>query len=278
MDVTDYRHCEFVADPFLFVTTDGDWHMFFETYRSSQAPGGVISHARSQNGLQWEYDRVVLESEQHLSFPYVFQWRENHYMVPEQGAAGGRTVTLYQANDFPYNWSKQCDLISADHRTDDAVLFRWNERWWMLMGDHDTASTYLYHAESLTGKWTSHPENPVIQGRPFGFRPGGRPIVSEKDIVLFMQDCQSQYGDKLRAFEVTELSVSNFDDRECQNSPVLEGSGGTGWNSGRMHHIDPWYVDGRWWCAVDGGIGIGKSILGDGFTIGMYTSSNSSVN
>lgn len=269
-DVSDYGHCEFVADPFMFVAPEGEWHLFFEAYNSRRPTGGVIAHATSENGRSWAYDRVVLKSDQHLSFPYVFRWDGGHYMIPETGAADGRRIRLYRADEFPYGWTEQNVLLTVDHRTDDAVVFRHDDRWWMLIGASETNSTYLYYAESLTGTWRSHPQNPVVHERPTGFRPGGRPVVTDSHLTVFFQDCQSQYGDKLRAFEIAELTVSDYNDRECQQSPVLEGTGGTGWNSGRMHHIDPWYVDGQWRCAVDGGIGIGASLLGDGFSIGMY--------
>lgn len=71
-DVTDYGPVDFVADPFLY--PDGDrWHMFFEVYTEARDPDAVIGHATSLNAVEWEYDRVVLDTGSHLSFPYVFR-------------------------------------------------------------------------------------------------------------------------------------------------------------------------------------------------------------
>ena len=44
-----------------------------------------------------------------------------------------------------------------------------------------------------------------------------------------------------------------------------------GWNAGAMHTIDPWYVDGRWLCAVDGNVAFGYDTLSKHhWAIGMY--------
>ncbi len=272
-DVTDYNKCEFVADPFLLVDEEGVWHLFFEVFSGQER--GAISHAKStDHGEGWEYNEVVLEEDCHLSFPYVFEWDGDRYMIPEKGAASGQQVDLYRAREFPGDWERCQTLLRVDHRTDDTVAFRWKERWWLLVGDADEEGLYAYYSSELeSGEWQSHDQNPVVSGRPAAMRPAGRPLVGENGVTLFLQDCRRQYGDNVRAFEVTSLSPSEYQDRSLLTRPILEGTGERGWNSGRMHHIDPRYVNGRWWCVVDGGIGVGRRALGDGFSIGLYTSS-----
>ncbi|MFC7138064.1 hypothetical protein ACFQRB_19535 [Halobaculum litoreum] len=105
-DVTDFGRTDCVADPFLFVTADGDWHMFFEVYTQNRQPSAVIGHAESTDGYDWSYDRVVLEADEHLSYPYVFKWEGDHYMVPDTWAKerGPAAITLYKAESFPYGW------------------------------------------------------------------------------------------------------------------------------------------------------------------------------
>lgn len=271
-DVTDYEHCEFVADPFMFVSSDGDWYLFFEAYESRR--GGVISLATSDDGGQtWDYEGIVLEEPYHLSFPYVFEWEDEYYMLPEKGAKSLNQVDLYRATTFPTEWEVCETLLSGDHRMDDAVLFRWDRRWWLLIGDSTDNSLYAYYSQGLeTSDWAAHKQNPVINDRPEAVRPAGRPIVRDEKIILYFQDCTSQYGDNVRAYEVTALGPSVYTDHPATDTPILSGVGGRAWNSGRMHHIDPWYLDGQWWCVVDGGIGLGKNLFGDSFSIGLYVS------
>ena len=278
-DVTDYGRADFVADPFLFVE-DGEYHLFFEIFTDSKDPDAVIGHATSpDSGRSWEYDQVVLKTENHLSFPYVFEWQGERYMIPEMECdVDDQRVTLFKADPFPTDWTPVTDLLRPSHATDDTVAFRWEDRWWLLVGDaHDGDDLYAYYAESddiETTDWVSHPQNPVVEGRPSAFRPGGRPLVGDDEILLFLQDCAEWYGKRLRAYRITTLTTDEYADREHPSSPILGPSDDAlGWNSGCMHHIDPWFVDGEWRCAVDGNVGFGRSFLtARHWTIGMYMS------
>ncbi len=269
-DVTDYGAVDFVADPFLFPGTDR-WHMFFEIFNADRDPDAVIGHATSPDGIRWEYDQVVLKTGKHLSFPYVFEWEGDHYMIPETGGAGDGMVELFEAVDFPTEWRRHAIPVSSDHESDDAVVFRWDGRWWALVGDDSIEGAYLYYTQSLTrDDWHAHPENPVITDRPTAARPGGRPLVTDDGVVLFYQDCADAYGERVRAYEITALDTETFADRELSASPILEGTGApVGWNSGRMHHVDPWCVDGRWICAVDGNVNYPGLFTNDHWSIGV---------
>src|SRR5262245_24341875 len=61
---------EFVADPFM-IQVEQTWHMFFEVF-NQQTGKGEIGWATSTNGLQWNYQQIVLRQPFHLSYPCVF--------------------------------------------------------------------------------------------------------------------------------------------------------------------------------------------------------------
>src|SRR5262245_46202668 len=91
-DVTDVQ-AEFVADPFM-LHADGRWYMFFEVLdRETQL--GVIALATSDDTVNWNYEQVVLAEPFHLSYPYVFEWQGERYMIPE--TLGASAVCLYKA-------------------------------------------------------------------------------------------------------------------------------------------------------------------------------------
>ncbi len=272
-DVSDYGWVDFVADPFLYPGEDR-WHLFFEVFNRSRNPDAVIGHATSTDGSEWNYQGVVLNAGKHLSFPYLFEWQGRRYMLPETGGADDTMVELYEAVEFPREWRRRAVLVSEDHGTDDAVVFRWNDRWWLFVGDDSIAGANLYHSRSLHREdWTPHPENPVVVDRPSASRPAGRPIVTDDRIVFFYQDCANQYGERVRAYEITSLDRTTFADRELLHSPIVGGTGARfGWNSGRMHHVDPWCIDGRWVCAVDGNVARSDVFTNDHWAIGIYVS------
>lgn len=264
--VTDVG-AEYVADPFIFVTEGGEWHMFFEV----MADRGVIAHATSDDrGVSWEYDQVVLQRQYHMSMPYVFKWDGTIYMTTAETTP---MVRLFRAKNFPREWESAGNLYnSTSHgpNTNDHVVFRWEDRWWSLAGTPED-SLNAFHADSLTGgEWQPHENNPVVENRPTAARPGGRPIVRDDHVLFFYQDVEEFYGAKVRAYHITDLTPSSFSDEELDESPVVEGteenpSGDLSWNSVRMHHYDPWYLgEGEGWrVAVDGN-------GDDGWAIGIY--------
>ena len=260
----------FVADPFLLPAPEG-WHMFMEVYHGDRTPTAHIGHATSRDGVDWTYEGPALRTDVHNSFPYVFQWDGEYYLLPEEGLpAGEATVTLYRARSFPTKWEPVATLLAPDHETSDHVVFRRDGRWWLLVGDMYAGAVYAYYSDSLvTTRWRPHEQNPVVAERPEAARLAGRPLPGRDGLVVFYQDCSDEYGACVRAFEVTTLTVEDYRDRELPQSPVLAGTGGFGWNSGRMHHIDAWRTEDGWLCAVDGDIGIGRRYAGERWSIGV---------
>ncbi len=271
-DVTDFGRTDCVADPFLYVTEAGDWHMFFEVYTHNREPTAAIAHAESADGYDWAYDRVVLETDEHLSYPYVFRADGEYYMVPDRWAKerGPAGVTLYRAERFPHEWEPVADLVQPATPLHDFSPFRWEGRWWALLGDG--TDLYAYYSDELEApEWTPHKANPVVEGRPTAARPGGRPIVFDDRVLAFYQDCSHRYGERIHAYEIAELTPDSYVDAPRADSPVVNPTGGLGWNSGAMHQVDPWYDGEGWHCAVDGNLGLGYQVLGEHhWAIGIY--------
>ncbi|WP_435156761.1 glucosamine inositolphosphorylceramide transferase family protein [Haladaptatus sp. DFWS20] len=286
-DVSD-TEAKFVADPFLFIE-DGSYHLFFELLVADEY--GKIGHAISQDGRQWDYNQIVLDPGYHLSFPYVFKWDGEYYMSPEDGRDPNDVINLYRATDFPTGWEKVVEMNAPTYGENDHVLFRWQDRWWLLVGNNKSdgqlrGELYLYYSDELVSdSWTPHSENPVVTGRKTAVRPAGRPIVRDDYVLVFLQDITVEYGNQVWAYQITDLSPSTYVDTPAMDKPVVTGTAWTekfgladradnylpislskDWNADRMHQFDPWYVGDSWLCAVDG--------YGDGnWSIGMYTAS-----
>src|SRR5215471_15037454 len=95
-DITDVD-AAFVADPFM-IRNDGHWHMFFEVL-NRERQRGEIGWATSQDGISWSYQRIVLSEAYHLSYPHVFRWQGDWFMIPE--TLGANSIQLYRATRFP---------------------------------------------------------------------------------------------------------------------------------------------------------------------------------
>ncbi len=238
-----------VADPFL-LRADGRWHLFFEVLNRLSWKG-EIAYATSDDGLSWTYRGLALVEPFHLSYPQVFAWRGDFYMIPESGRA--RAVRLYRARRFPTGWRRAATLLDGARFADSSV-FRHEGRWWMLTDAGDDAAhplLRLFHAPELAGPWREHPASP-IEDNVLTARPAGRVVVHDGTPVRFAQPVYPEYGAEVRAFAITVLTPTRYEERAVAGPPLL-GPGQFAWNSGGMHHVDPHLLeDGSWFAAVDG--------------------------
>ena len=248
-DVADVP-ATFVADPFLVLGAN-ECLMFFEVmnWRTGK---GEIGWATSQRFGPWQYQRIVLEQPFHLSYPYVFEWQRDYYMVPETHQA--QAVYLYRAADFPTGWVRVATLLDGAYFAD-ASLFAHEGRWWMFVdassdGAHDTLR--LFGAESPLAPWREHPASPIVAGDARYARPAGRVVCRGGRPIRFAQNCSDDYGVDVRAFEILQLTPTSYAEHPLEGNPILAASG-TGWNARGMHHLDPIELPtGGWLAAVDG--------------------------
>lgn len=243
--VTDIE-AAFVADPFMLKEASR-WYMFLEVMNARTGRGN-IGYASSPDGLRWDYGKIVLQEPFELSYPYVFRWGKDFYMVPETRQAN--SIRLYRAIDFPDKWIFDATLVEGRY-LDPSILY-YQKEWWMFAGAGRNDTLHLFKANSLRGRWDEHPHSPVIVGDAHTARPGGRIILLGDRIIRYSQDDSPTYGNRVRAFEITTLTPQSYQQRLATGQNVLKGSG-TGWNADGMHHVDAHEIDENSWIAcVDG--------------------------
>ncbi|GEJ57617.1 glucosamine inositolphosphorylceramide transferase family protein [Anaeromyxobacter diazotrophicus] len=247
--VTDH-YASFIADPFM-IRAGGSWHMFFEALNwEGSRRKGEIAHAVSADAFHWSYQGVVLAEPFHLSYPYVFEWQSERYMIPESSEAGA--VRLYRAQRFPDRWTFVKDLLVGPVHLDSSIFHR-DGRWWLLTNtDEERGTLHLFHATELLGPWVEHPRSPVVRSDLALGRPAGRVISVGDRLLRFAQDCRQAYGASVAAVEITRLTPTEYEERPLAERPVLAGTG-QGWNRVGMHHLDAHQLeDGSWIACVDG--------------------------
>jgi hypothetical protein len=248
-DITD-APAIFVADPFLY-RQDGTWFLFFEVM-NDRGFKGEIAFAVSADGLAWEYRGIVLAEPFSLSYPHVFRWRGDVYMLPD-GFEHDR-VELYRADPFPTRWRRVATLLEG--RFADASVFRFGGCWWMFVCDpYTNAVLRLYRADDaddLRGPWREHPRSPIVRDDPCGARPAGPVVDWRGGLVRFAQVCSPRYGSGVRAFEITCLTPAEYVEQPVAKPPLRPADPGA-WNSSAMHHVCAHRLDdGSWIAAMDG--------------------------
>lgn len=244
-DVTDVDAL-FVADPFMAIEDDR-FYMFFEVLNRSSSQGD-IGYAESHDGEQWEYKNIIIDEPFHLSYPYVFKWEGQYYMIPESHE--DLSIRLYRAASFPGKWEFVQNIFNGEHYVDPSI-FRHENLWWLFYANPKNDALNLYYSTELTGEWKPHPMNPIVKLDKHIARPGGRVLVHNGKIYRFAQDADPRYGIQIFAFEILELSPKEYQEKMVREQPIVTMTG-KGWNAKGMHHVDPHYVQGKWIATVDG--------------------------
>jgi hypothetical protein len=202
------------ADPFV-VEHDGRRFIFFEELPYSAGKGHISAIEIGADGKA-NVVRRVLERPYHLSYPFVFNWEGELYMLPETEQNG--TVEVYRCEEFPHRWTLHKVMLEGI-RAFDATLLQREGRWWLFVnvaesGADPSEELHLYHGTSPLGPWTPHVANPVISD--VRRARGAGPLFS-RDGVLFRpsQDCSRRYG-----YAVTINRVDALDDSRYEETPV----------------------------------------------------------
>ncbi len=243
-DVTDVD-ASMVADSFM-IEVDSIWYMFFEVQNNYDYQTD-IAYATSNDGLDWEYQKIILNEKFSQAYAYVFEWEGEQYMVPDSYQSN--SIRLYKANNFPEEWSLEKILIKGKAYVD-ASIFRYNNKWWMFASTTSNEDLYLFYSDSLKGNWIEHPMSPVITKDKNTARPGGRIIEFNNNFYRFAQDDYPTYGNKIRAFKIIKLTEREYNEEEVVIE--LENSG-VGWKRDGMHTIDLHQLgENEWIAVVDG--------------------------
>jgi hypothetical protein len=225
----------FLADPF-FVKEKDTFYFFFEHQKNkSNADVGLLT---STDGKKYQYRGTVLTQKFHLSYPQVFKYKEDFYMVPESKKAN--MVLLYKAHHFPFDW-RICDTLIANVELVDPSIYLSDSLNILVATDYEK-NMYLYEADSLFGKWKLHKKKPIaLIGTEA--RAGGRFFADKNGLVLPVQNCTKGYGYGVSLYRFSFQGGSYEVKRE---SPfyLKPTENIAAFNAG-MHHLDVQRIEGN---------------------------------
>ncbi|XP_052184752.1 glucosamine inositolphosphorylceramide transferase 1-like [Diospyros lotus] len=246
----------FVANPFLYVQGDV-FYLFFET-KNSITRQGDIGVARSlDKGATWQQLGIVLDEEWDLSYPYVFDYNSQVYMMPDGRAKG--ELRLYRAVNFPLEWVLE-KVIMKKPLSDSFIIFH-EGNYWLFGSDHSGIGTNqnewleIWYSSSPLGPWIPHKKNPIYntEQKSLGARNGGRPFVYNGNLYRIAQDSSEIYGRCVQLFKIEVLSKDDFIEVEVPLGLEEPKKGPNAWNGARYHHLDVQQLSsGEWIGIMDG--------------------------
>jgi len=243
-NIKDIR-TKFVADPFL-IYDKKKYYLFFEVFNSNRKKG-EIGLARSEDMKNWNYEKVILRRKFHLSYPMVFKWKNEFYMIPETKETN--SVLLYKSLKFPYEWKYEKTLLKGN-KYGDSTLFYHNKLLYLFTETNDNENLNLFYSNSLVGKWNEHPKSPIVKNNPHSARPSGNILKINSKIIRFAQDCFPSYGRNIKAFEITKLNEKEYEERELSEKGFSIKR--EEWNKNFMHHISSIKIGNKIIAMIDG--------------------------
>lgn len=211
----------FYADPFI-IKHKGLNYIFFEDY-SYKSEKGVISCISIDIMGKLSDSTVVLEQKYHLSYSFIFQWKNEIYMMPE--TAENHTIEIYKATDFPMHWALE-KVIMKDLIAVDSTIFQAKNLFWLFTcisedGSFPNKHLYAFYANSPFEKWRPHPLNPIVSDISCG-RPAGNLFFKNKKLLRPGQDCTNFYGQAININEIKELNTKKYTEIPvCKLNPSI---------------------------------------------------------
>lgn len=154
----------FWADPHV-IFKDGKYYVFFEEYMYKTGKAHISYLMIDENG-NCTLPKKIIDKPYHLSYPFVFSYDKEFYMVPE--SCQNRTIELYKCIDFPEKW-ELAKVLMKDINAVDTTLLMKDGKWWIFVnieedkGDPFWDELFLFYSTDLLGtEWISHPQNPVV--------------------------------------------------------------------------------------------------------------------
>jgi hypothetical protein len=204
----------FWADPFV-VAKNNNYYIFVEEfiYRKNRAH---ISLIELDSRGEIKRSGRIIERPYHMSYPFAFKMGDSYYMIPE--TSQNRTIELYKCTEFPWKWEFERNIMEDIAATDTTLIF-YEEKWWLfatvdLTNGISGCSTelYLFYSDDpISGRWTSHPLNPVVSDES-NARCAGKLFVEDGSLYRPSQDCSVRYGRGFNINLVTNLSISEYNE------------------------------------------------------------------
>ena len=196
------------ADPFLFEQNHRHY-MFFEVWHA-KSKGEIWCSELDEMGKAGE-PRVVLRRPYHLSFPFVFEWKGEIYLLPE--TRQHKTIEVYRAIEFPYRWDAGRVLMN-DVSAVDTIIAEYAGKLWLFTAgiggpEFRLNELSLFFADTLFGTWKPHPKNPIVCDLRKG-RLAGALFFRGSDLMRPAQDCSKAYGQAVTLNRITVLSESDY--------------------------------------------------------------------
>ena len=221
----------FYADPFVWRKDDVNV-CFVEDYDYSTQKATIS--AVELSGNKSKILGPVIKEDFHLSFPFLFEFENELYMVPESVSSG--SIRLYRCIEYPLKWEFQHELMT-DIKAADTMIFEYNSSWWLFtnegVSDH-CSQLNIYTSDSpVSTEWKSHTNNPVIFNSELGRNAGLITTLNGEIFRIRQEQGFNTYGKGFSISKLITLTLDQYKEEEVELNTFLPNE----FDCKNTHHI-----------------------------------------
>ena len=207
----------YYADPFI-IKNNEDYFVFIEEVIYQQQKGHISYFKIDKNG-NYSLPEKILENKYHMSYPFVFEFEGNYYMIPE--TSENKSIDLYKCKKFPDQWEFEKSIIKNINAVD-STLLRKDGKWWLFtsipfMGSSANDSLSIFYSDDLySDKWTPLSKNPIVSDVRKS-RSAGKIFELNGEYYRPAQDCAGGYGKGIIFNKIITLNESEYFEEEVKS-------------------------------------------------------------
>lgn len=213
-----YHDHYWYADPIL-VSYRGKEYLFMEIF-DMRTQLGSIACAEFDDEGRLSQPKTIIQEKYHMSFPMVFHWGEELYMIPE--TCGNRSLNLYRCLGDITRWELAESFPVGVELVDTVVIACGTDRVELMCSE-------LYHKDKFKNRWQRYwlvreegdfrleADTALNSGDVYdnGHRMAGSLITERgRSILPTQESTEIDYG--------AYLYLNDFSGRDIHNMPVLK--------------------------------------------------------
>lgn len=221
------------ADPILIANESGTY-LFAEAYDRKNSIGHISVAAISNEGEIGEL-KIIISEPYHMSFPSVFEWRKEYYMIPETCKNG--SINLYKAEKFPNDWrlvkswqvgkkfvdsvligTSESSLQFLASEVDPENLLRCRYAMYSLVGLDDINSCSLVMDKSYNDRqkfnYDDRNAGAIIQVKDGQILPTQSSTTTEYGVSLFFRNKQKLAKDNSPEIKPKDIRISGINEKK----------------------------------------------------------------
>ncbi|MBA2483668.1 MAG: hypothetical protein H0V39_04460 [Nitrosomonas sp.] len=206
---------EFWADPFL-LHYDDKIYVFFENWEYSRNKGKISVGIIHEDQITNVSD--CIDVNYHLSYPFVFEYNKQVFMIPETGQM--KRLEIWRCDHFPNKWSlnKTCFEQVGRSLVDSTIVKDTNNQYWLFVNfgseefrDHGSNLSVFKIDSPMMNEIIPHKLNPVVTDCRSARNAGNIYIDNKGRLIRPSQASQNGiYGECLNLCHVKELTIDTY--------------------------------------------------------------------